>query len=94
MVQVNKLVEECIASNLISDNPGDKEAAKVVFTWLLRGRKAAEKVSPEAVKNLKECGFVDKTGEKLIGEYDKGIGLTLMICGARGFIRQTTKEGR
>jgi len=87
MTKVDKLVQACIKDNLIGEE--ETLSAKTLFTWLLKGRKEAEGVSLEAVKNFTENGFVDDTGQKLVGEIEDPIGLTLMIAGAQGYIKQT-----
>ena len=90
MDKIDKLVQSCLKDNIIGE--AEILPTKTIFTWLLKGREKAEKVSLEAVKNLVENGFVDASEKKLVGEIYNAIGLSLMIAGAQGFIKQTSKE--
>ena len=86
--KIDKIIKQCLGDNLFGDE--DIVEAKTVLTWLFRGKKSANKISPQAVRNLEECGFVE--GDKLSCGIvdDLGIWFCLAIAGAKGFIKQTT----
>jgi len=92
--KIEKLLKEMIKENMFGEK--DVPEARTILTWMHNGRKAAEKISKKAVKNLIENGYVDKSGEKLCcGEDDEemSIWFCLAICGAKGFIKQVEGKG-
>jgi hypothetical protein len=89
--KIDKSIEKMIKDNDISKE--DITVAKTILTWMEYGKKEASKISKIAVKNLIKNGFVDKTGEKLIGDSsDIGMWFLLAMSGARGYIEQVNKE--
>lgn len=82
-----KIFDELVKAKSIGKD--DKEAYAVI-AWALRGRKVAEKMNPEVVKNLVDCGFVSKDNKlycNLSGK-NAGIEFALLINGAKGYIRR------
>jgi len=89
-----ELVDAMIEDNNIAEK--DRQAALVVWTYIIDGREAAEAISKELVKNLDENGFTED-GELPFSpnetEDEMFVELILMIRGAQNRIKRTT-EGR
>lgn len=90
MTKIDKIVKECLEKNVF-----DKdciEEAKVILTWIFKGRKSAELLSPMIVNNLIENGF--SSGDLLSFDIrEPEIGLCFALMGAKGLIRQSSKGG-
>jgi len=87
MKDINKIIKSMIKENMFGKE--DIPEAKTILVWMHEGKKAAQKISKEAVKNLIKCGFVDKPTGKLCGAgEDIGMWFLLALNGAKGFIKQ------
>ena len=62
-----------------------KKCRRVIYTWLEKGRKEAEKIlgSDEIIRNLAKNNYVSDDGSELIVEEFTDMPMTLMVlCGA------------
>lgn len=82
--------KDLIKSNVVSK---DDIETLAILAWANRGEEAAKKISPDAITNLRERGWVSKNGKLYFNPNGKnsGIEFGLLVCGAKGFIQRVKK---
>lgn len=97
MVKKKKIDIEEIINDMVKDNSfsnKDKPVARLILTWMYKGRKEAEKLPrvKKYINNLENNGFVDKKSGNLFLTTDDDeemyIEFLLMLNGAYGFIQR------